>query len=361
MKYLLLFSLGISIPGFSQITINSTHTPVSGDTLRLSNAVIDQSLDYQTTGADINWDFSTLEYNGQKRNDYKPVSAAGQIAQFIFGSFAPTVYKASYFVANNTLPLASLPPQLPISITDISQFYRNDPDSLTLIGFKLTVNGQMVPAKSDTIETKYLFPVEYGNTHASRGYTRLDLNPAYAGIWIQHRDRQTEVDGYGSITTPYGTFDALRIHHRIEETDSFYVSISGFSTWIRIPVPVTHEYEWRATEEKEAILKITTSIVQGAEQITSVEYRNNLVISAGLDENSLEISMYPNPVSKTLMISTPEPFGSYGIFSADGKQVLAGQLSPSAQQAIDVTTLVNGTYFIRLQSDANTVFRTFIK
>lgn len=359
MKHWLLLSMGIATTAFSQTTIESTETPEAGDTIRLSNAVISQTLDYQTTGADVTWDFSALQFNGQKRNDYMPVSTAGSFVQIVFGNFAPTKYKASYYVANNTLPLGNLPPQLPISITDISQFCRNTADSLTFIGFKMTVNGQVIPAKSDTIETKYHYPIEYGNSHSSRGYTYLNLNPAYDGIWIQHRYRQTEVDGYGSITTPFGTFDALRIHHRIQETDSFYVSISGFNTWIRIPVPVSHEYEWRASEEKEPILKITTSEIQGSEQITGVEYRN--VFTVGLNENDLEVSVYPNPVTDVLVVSSTEPFESYAIFSADGKQVKAGKLIPSVQQLIDVEPLLNGTYFIRLQSGTQAAFKTFVK
>lgn len=332
--------------------------PKVNDTIRISNAVLDNQLDFQSTGANYSWDFSSLQFNGQKRNDYRPVSQSGMLIQVAFGSFAPPKYKATYFLPTVSFP--QLPSQLPISIQDINQFYKLTADSMTMVGLKLTVNGQEIPAKSDTIETKYHFPITYGDSYVSRGATDLDLNPVYDGNWRQHRKRETEVDGWGSITTPYGTFDVLRIHHKIIESDSFYVSFNGFGTWINIPVPESHEYEWRAKEEKEPILMIRTSVVQGSENITAIEYRNNFVLGLE-DSKDILVSMYPNPAQNELNISSEAIFDHYAIFGMDGKKILEGDLNGAGQQTVNVAALHKGTYLIRLQSANGTAVKTFVK
>ena len=96
--------------------------------------------------------------------------------------------------------------------------------------------------------------------------------------WRQRRKRTTQVDGWGEITTPYGTFSALRIHHRIVESDSIRVSVGGFNNWVGIPIPVAHEYEWRAVGEKEPILVIKTNEISGGENVTAIEYGKDIII-----------------------------------------------------------------------------------
>ncbi len=357
MKKILLLSLGFSSFGFSQITIDSLHMPVAGDTLRIANAVIDDLMDFQSTGADYTWDFSNLVWNGQKMNDYHPVTDAGGLIQISFGNFAPVKYKASYYVPSGNFP--TLPSQLPITIEDVNQFYRLTADSMTMVGMKLSINGQEVPAKSDTIETKYHFPMTYGDMHTSRGATALDMNPIYDAQWRQHRYRETEVDGWGQITTPYGTFNALRIHHRIMESDSFYLSFGGFGTWVGIPVPESHEYEWRAVEEREPILLVKTSMVQGSETISTVEYKADYTV--GLNEQELLVSMYPNPVQDQLFVSSNQIFSGYTIFSTDGKAIQTSTLPATNQQTIDVSALHKGTYLISLQTENGNVVKSFVK
>lgn len=359
MKNWLLLSLGFSSLSFSQISIPASSLPESGDTLRVATAVIDQAMDYTSTGANYVWNFSNLEFNGQRLNEYKPISEAGSLIQFAFGTFTAPKYQASYFVSANINALNNLPAQLPITIEDICQMNRVVTDSMTQVGYKMTINGQEVPAKSDTIETKYRLPIAFGNTHISRGHTKLDLNPIYDGIWIQHRKRETEVDGWGEITTPYGTFPVLRIHHTITESDSFYVSFNGFNFWLPIPVPLSHEYEWRSIDEKEPILLVKTSVTQGTENITAVEYKSNFV--AGIEEQEIQLALYPNPVQDILYIQSETIFNRFNILTTDGKVLQSGKMEQVNQSYIDVSKFNSGVYLIQLESDQGIVTKTFVK
>ncbi len=95
-------------------------------------------------------------------------------------------------------------------------------DSVTSVGYSMVINNNEIPYKSDTIEKNYDFPIQFGNTTYSRGYTKTDMNPVYNGILKQHRVHSSSVDGWGSITTPYGTFNALRIKHEINPLFNFF-------------------------------------------------------------------------------------------------------------------------------------------
>lgn len=357
-NYLLLILLSFFSYSFSQITINSSNFPVVKDTLRISRAILDTGIDFQSTGTDYNWDFSGLQNDNQKMNTYSPVSISGQFTQFVFGPTASVNYRASYFLPNEDLPLNNLPAALPITISDVNQFLRVMTDSLTMPGVSMKVNGQAIPAKADTIETKYKFPLNYGDSHSSRGYINLNLNPIYDAKWRQHRYRETEVDGWGEITTPYGTFSVLRIHHRIVESDSFQVAFGGFNNWVGIPVPVSHEYEWRSLEEKEPILLIKTSENAGTETVTAIEYRNEYIL--GVENNNLTFAIYPNPASDQLIIESNTENGEFQIFTADGRILSTGNVNGN-YHVIDVHSLEAGTYLLRIKSESGFTTKSFVK
>lgn len=345
---------------FGQITLDETHFASENDSARISTADANPDLDFAYTGANVVWDFSPyLQSTGQLLVNYNPLPASNQFLNIMFGSFAPANYRANYFLPNEALPIGQLSQFLPISIEDINQFYKKTDTKLTQVGYSITVQGQEIPTRSDTIETKYNFPMNFGDSHTSRGYTKLDLNPIQNAIWIQHRKRETSVDGWGQLITNFGDFPTLRIHHRIEESDSFYVEFNGFPLWIPIPVPVSHEYEWRSTLDKEAIVKVITSEIQGNETVTRIEFRDNYI--AGINALDLNVSIFPNPAHNSLAIQSKTALLGYEIYTMDGKQISEGELHQAAQEFIDIETLEVGTYILKLIGTEGSAQKTFIK
>lgn len=335
--------------------------PASHDTLRISHAEIDATMDFSATGANYSWDFSALQSTGQQLNDYKSLAGAPLLIQFNYGAFAWPEYQASYYLEAADIPVAELSSFLPVSIENINQFSRNTSDSLTLVGYSMVISGQELPVKSDTIETKYKFPLHFGDSYSSRGYTQLDMNPIYNAQWRQHRARHTEVDGWGQLLTPYGTFDVLRIHHVIAETDSFYVVLNNFGFWVPIQVPETHIYEWRAAGQREPILQVNTAIALNQEQITDVMYRDLFIQTAGLSESSMQVHLYPNPVNDQLRFSATHPVNGYHIYSTDGRLISSESFGATYSQTIALPPLQTGTYYLLLESDLGSTFRTFVK
>lgn len=358
MKKLLLAVGLIPAVSFGQITLNDTHFPEAGDQLVMSTT-FDLTLDYMSTGANYTWDFSGLTPTGQRFTDYKDVSDASFLANLFFGSNGAVPYRASYFAPTTDLPLDQITSVLPITIDDISLFSKSTPTALTMVGYEFLISGQGIPAKSDTIETRYEFPLEYGDAYTSRGYTDLDLNPIYDAKWIQHRYKESTVDGWGVITTPYGTFDALRIHHRVLENDSIYVSLDTMGFWVGIPVPEAHEYEWRAVEEKEAILRVKTSLILGSETITSIEYRDEYN-GLGVSETELTFSVFPNPATDELTVFSTEAVEQITILNQQGQMVKLLE-SEGALPVVDVSDLDAGMYHLIVTTASGKATKLFAK
>ncbi len=341
MKCLLLPLLALSTISFGQITLTDQHFAGSNQSYIFST-LTDPTIDYATTGANHTWDFSAMIPQDQRSLITRPMSQASGTSPILFGSFAPVPYKATYFNSTTDLPLDQASSFLPISIDELNAFTKNTSNAITSIGYELVSSGQGLGFRSDTIETRYALPMTYGNNYESRGYTNLDLNPIYDAKWRQHRHRVTNVDGWGTVKTPYGQFDALRIHHIIDEFDSIYITVQGFSLWIPIPVPLTHEYEWRSTSDKEAVMKIRTNEIGGNETVTAIEYRDNFN-GLGLVESELKVSFYPNPVVNELHVSTQELAENFFIVDQSGR--IWKQVSGSSKdQAIDVSELASGSY-----------------
>lgn len=339
MKHLLLPLLTISSLSFGQITLTDQHFAGPGESY-LFSTVLDPTIDYGTTGANYVWDFTNMTPQSQRGLDTRPPSQLSGLSALMFGTFAPAAYKATYFNATTDLPLDQVSAFLPISVDELNQFTRKTTAEITSIGYELVSSGQGLGFRSDTIEVRYQLPLTYGDNYQSRGYTSLDMNPFYDAKWKQYRQRVSNVDGWGTVKTPYGQFNALRIHHVINELDSIYFSIQGVAMWLPIAIPVTHEYEWRTTAEKESVMKIRTNEIMGTETVTAVEYRDNYL---GLDESEINVSFYPNPVTTELHVSTQEPAESFVIVDHAGR-ILERIPGTSKEQVLDVSQLASGAY-----------------
>ena len=103
-----------------------------------------------------------------------------------------------------------------------------EPHRLILkVGFGANINGLPASVRYDTIETIFNFPLSYGNADSSRAYYLASV-PSLGtyGQWI----RAYEVDGWGSLQTPFQTYDVIRIRTTIKQKDTLYVDQFQFGT-----------------------------------------------------------------------------------------------------------------------------------
>ena len=359
--YLILFIPFVSI---CQITVDVNDFADGGDTVRLSTAN-NPGIDFTTTGANMSWDFSDLSAEEQELVEYKDVSLAGPLVSFTFGAFADETYQATNYTAATDIPLDAAGQFLPININEVNQFAKHSDSAVGLVGLAINVEGNDIPVPSDTIETKYLLPLNFSDAYNSRGYTYLNMNPIFNLIWIQYRQRSSTVDGWGNVTTPYGSFDCIRVKHEIAETDSVLIDFAGTGTpiWIELPVPPSVEYEWIAKNELAPVLSIRTTNAGGNETVTQIKYRDiYLGLDAGINENTLNLNIGPNPVENELMIKGLKGDEIFDVCSLDGKVVLSGKLMNQGSFAqIDMSTLHTGAYLLHVGKGTKSFTQRIIK
>jgi hypothetical protein len=329
----------------AQPIIDSSDFMDANDTARVSIAN-DLNIDFTSTGANSVWDFSYLQAESQRLEKAFSLAGAGFIVNIQFGSNAPTEYQSSYSRPFDDLPFDQLGQVLPVNIESISRVSKIDNDSLTYTGYIITVDGNAVAFRSDTIETGYKFPMNFQDNWNSRGYTNIDFNPIFNGIFIQYRQSESVVDGHGTLETPYGTFNTLRVHHTIQEQDSLFVDVSGFSQWIPINRS-THIYEWWTQDELRPVMQIQTEEVAGAETVTEVSYRDEyLGLDVGLENESINLSMYPNPAKTEFTIKTESNMQSITIYNSNGEVISAKKELNSKAATIQVNEFSPGIYIV---------------
>ncbi len=135
------------------------------------------------------------------------------------------------------------------------------------------------------------------------------------------------MDGWGSLTTPYGTFDVIRVRSEITAHDSIYADTLGIG--FSFDPPLAIEYKWLGAGQRIPLLQINTTIPAfGTETITSITYRDS-VRTTGIDQPSTvtgSFGIYPNPSSGALLmdiISTKTTPGEVRLISVTGKLVAA--------------------------------------
>lgn len=278
------------------ITINQNDMPNVGDTLRLSQGIPSPTLNYQQTGANQTWDFSQLIPTSQNVRGFVSVSSTGGIFPFIFGNLGG-VNRAS-IATPVQLPLDSLPGGL--ALGTINGFFFESAQDFRQVGYGASLNGLPVPVTFNSQAEQdvfYRFPLTFGSQDSSFSAFQVDVpNTAFLA---QSQKRVNRCDGWGTLTTPFGTFPTVRVVTTLDTYDS--LALNG-QTPIAFQIPTRREYKWIAKNQGIPLLTITTTLVAGNETLTGVEYRDIYRIitfptAVAPDAALSQVTLSPNPVA----------------------------------------------------------------
>lgn len=231
--------------------------PDIGDTLRYSNAALDSLVNngYQMTGSNMTWDFSNLIPISQELEEYEN------------GFFTPYGF---FFLGVNVLGVKqadSIGVGAFAPISDVYNYFQNTNNEYRIRGTGLTLQGIPFPTFYTDNDEVYQFPLDFGDEDSTT--FRFEINLLTLGSISSTGYRINEVDGFGMITTPFGTFDAIRVKSTIVSQDS--VNIGGF------PIAnetVTIEYKWLANGVEIPVLEIAGTEIAGVFAVTGAQYRD---------------------------------------------------------------------------------------
>jgi hypothetical protein len=347
--FTLLVTFGYNSVG--QITIDQADMPSPGDTIRISTALNFEQYNFEETGEDFIWDFSNL------------VSISQQVDSFVAVNETPIYYWPFFiFSANLASPLVSDSPIPEIPLTDVFNFYNNSSSNYSDLGFAATLFSIPIPFKFDSPDIVYDFPMNYGNTDSSESGFNFGLENL--GYILVERKRVNTVDGWGSLITPYGTFDVLRLKSEVYEYDSVYID----SVSMGIPVEREYtEYKWLAKGQKVPLLTVSTSLLGLVVNYVDSLQTETTNLPDQLIETDHWVRVFPNPVREVLNIelnNLQEGFVDVMFFDIQGNSV-------SSRKTILVNDRVHqihlsefilkpGTYFMQLSRNEFSVTKKII-
>lgn len=335
----------LSIPLFSQTTINSSDFPTGGDTVLVS-ITNDFEYDFESTGADYVWDYSALNMNEQRIDTFFDIDDASLLYQVVFnnGWFDPD-YQADYYtpLLNFAFPETDVVP-----IGNPVGFTKTESDKVEIIGVGLEISGIKIPVKNEIIDIEYELPMNFEDAWESNSFFEVDLNPAFDGILRRHQERVSEVDGWGEVTTPFGIFDVLRTTAKIDFTDSLRITFGEFTTWIELPTPSQVVYSWWAKDQKIPVLQVIAQDVGGSETITSVEYKDRDLHDVSITENGANqtrIELFPVPSSDFINIISESEIQNVQIYSVSGA-LNTSNIWSAETGILNVSQLVPGSHIV---------------
>ena len=334
------------------ITITSNDLPNEHDSIQVSVVAPGDFVNVPSpavTGASQTWDYTSLSPNYQQFENFDSPQDFTTPYNFLFNPFNTSYGRNNYEFS-----------AIPLPNTDISaayDFFKESTSQLKQIGAGFIINDIPLPFLYDQDDIVYELPMSFGSTSTCNYKYGIEI-PGI-GYYGQSGTRTNVVDGWGTLTTPFGTFQTIRLKSTVNAVDTVYNnSLQGGAN---IPRPLKHEYKWLANGTKIPVLKIETTVIGGTEAISQVRYIDSTrteVAQLGISENTFQLksTVYPNPCVNELTIAYQLPVAcSVKVVLTDviGKNMAAvyeEQTTGSHQHIINTSDLTPGVYFLTIQA-----------
>ncbi len=323
----------------AQIIIDNSDMPVPGDTIRTSSSISLGTINYEETGANFTWDFSSLFPFSQTVDTFVSIQETPFIYQLVFTSSSNLAQRLGEF------------DQFPgFEVTDPYYYFRNSSTDYREVGFGVTLNGIPIPNKYNDPDLIYQFPLQVGNVDSSLANYEFDIpGMGYFGGW---KKRLNTADGWGTLTTPFGTFETIRLKSEVYQYDSLYIDSLGFG------FPVYREYvEYKWLGEDFGIPLCTVTDDGLLPTISYIDSVRNLITGVKHQVYSEDIKVFPNPSSDQVVVSFEGPQVNYirvVMMNLKGETILSIMAVPR-QNSISINftdyDIKSGLYLMRIGLD----------
>lgn len=330
---LLLSLLGVAAAE-AQPSIPGSAFPAAGATFQLTLADT-TGVQAGSGGPATTWNFSTLTANGTYQNDT---------------FFTPSATRYGALFPSADIALHEVNPG-----TNYYVYYQNDAAN----GFyKRIANVQPDTVIYSDPANEFPYPLAFNNNYNDTYYAHYHSG---SGFSTMAGNVTGVVDGYGTLTTPAGTFyNVVRLHaHRVEHDT---VTVSGN------PFPVLADFEYYTWYQDSAYFPImligttnvTSSVINRHAKV--VGYRAGYNIDpSGVNDVASTLSqfiIYPNPATQKANIIFDAGKGGntdVSIHDMTGRLVLQSPVTTDAGVqtiSINISTLPAGLYEVRALNTA---------
>jgi hypothetical protein len=332
---LLVFTIFSASTCFSQISILSSDLTSIGDQITRYGDTI-PAYGPGASGANVTWDFSTAESDTVAYTTVVDVTSTGFESTFSSSDYAMEGVQGDSWL-----------------------YFEHDANSMSSTGAagNLLGNGDIESPFSDPLllhEFPRIYQSNFDDTYAfitEASGAGLPLPIPVHMIRLTHNGHVFDTtDAYGTLITPTGTYEALRVKTVDYTHDIIEIQLSPiFPVWTEFSntMDTTTSYAWHTKEEMLAIAEFTYDSLGNPRQFTySAVPPVSTVGIEDVDEES-PFALYPQPASDQLFIKGLNQAGNHQtqVFSIDGKMVRNEVLSGNS---LNVNGLKSGMYILRI-------------
>lgn len=249
---------------FSQVEIGKAEMPTVSSNILYSFGKTNSQIDHTIKGKGLSWDYTSLEYELQLKEEYK---SAGSINFFFFGIKDGFGTKTADSLGAG-----------PLMMRDIYDVFKTTSKKMTAQGRSLKFNGIPVPQFYSDEDEIYQFPLKYGRKDVSSFKVALTLGAQFS--LIQSGTRTNTVEGEGSLKTPFKNYPSvIKVLTTIDQIDSIKIGPLPF-----FPIPRKMvEYKWLAAGFVGPVLIVKGISFAGRFTVQEIKFQDKPVSLVGFD------------------------------------------------------------------------------
>ncbi len=298
------------------VITHSGNSPLIGDTYNLSGAL--GSFDPGDAGNNQSWDFS-----------------------YITPTFSTTIT----VVNPETTPFASEFQESThafhiVGSSESYNYTQISSPALKNVGIGFDPGGENEYFIHYTDAVKLMqYPFSYNNSFTDNYFSSYTLS---GGMVTHERGTVTvTADAWGSVSTPSGNYpNTLRVKSLYVYTDSVWM----MGNFVYANTYTETNYEWYSATSHYPVISISSTISG-----STVTYSTDVV---GTDDNPmLQLSIFPNPVSKIIHAKTDGNISEIFIINLSGKQLAQLKKTGVNEFTADISKLSSGVYMLRIKNE----------
>lgn len=321
----------------AQITFEYTDLAVPGDVIERYVDTI-PAFDAGGDGVAQLWDFSAAVPDEVATTTVSTAAGTPYASGFATSNVAMTNDGVNYLYFNAT----------PSSLiaTGVAGDFLNDGQQLVIPFAPALLSHQFPRDFEDHFSHNYAFDVVASGTAFSVHSVRL-----------RHRGLVRDTtDAYGQITTPTGTYNALRVKTIDTATDSIWIRLFSFAPWsfLQASQGTTTSYSWLTKETKLAVAEMTFDSLGAPARFTYTSIPPS--ISTGIAASPVaQVELFPSPAQDTFTLRLREAgaFHRVQVLSSDGKIMDERSMAQRNAQTFDTSAWASGVYHVRLWPAGN--------
>jgi hypothetical protein len=330
--YMFLFSAA-AVPAFSQITLTQNDVGPINRRVSVELNESNPAAAPGASGANMSWNFGPLGY------DYQDTFT------FVNPQFTP--YASDYPSAN--IAMVNTTPVYGYSIVDNTAF--------RMIGQADAFSSGLYIYKYLKPETILKFPLTYQSAFKDTSATLMQMymgfDPGIGSVVDSFRSITTTykdivADGYGSLTTDFGTTNALRLNNMqyVETVSEYYLN----GAWIPA-APTTLDssriYTWWANGIGAPLLELTEDLATNTITEALVVTGTQTILGAVEISGPAALNVYPNPANNELHIAGGTNEYEVELLDLQGRTMIR-EKATAELYTLDLSAVPAGMYMLRV-------------